>query len=55
MLLNMTTKEAATAAEETLAPVSGKEKEIVEDTSEERILIFKTYLVKSCIRLRRKS
>jgi hypothetical protein len=50
MLLNMAAEEAATAAEETLALVSRKEKEISEDTSEEKDFNFKTYLVKSCLR-----
>jgi hypothetical protein len=40
MLLNMATEEAATAAEEILAPVPGKEKEIAEDTSEEKDFNF---------------
>jgi hypothetical protein len=38
--LNMATEEAATAAEEILAPVPGKEKEIAEDTSEEKDFNF---------------
>jgi hypothetical protein len=50
MLLNMAAEEAATAAEETLALVSRIEKEISEDTSEEKDFNFKTYLVKSCLR-----
>jgi hypothetical protein len=40
MLLNMAAEEAATAAEETLATVPGKEKEIAEDTSEEKDFNF---------------
>jgi hypothetical protein len=35
ILLDMAAKETATAAEETMATVPGKEKEIVEDTSED--------------------
>ena len=35
MLLDMAAEEAATAAEENMATVPGKEKEITEDTSEE--------------------
>jgi hypothetical protein len=35
ILLDMATEEVATAAEETMATVPGKEKEIVEDTSED--------------------
>jgi hypothetical protein len=42
MLLNMAAEEAATAAEETLATVPGKEKEIAEDTTEQKISTFKT-------------
>jgi hypothetical protein len=44
MLLNMATEEAATAAEETLATVSGKEKEITEDTSEEKDFNFQNII-----------
>jgi hypothetical protein len=44
MLLNMTVKEAATAAEETLATVPGKEKEIAEDTSEEKDFNFQNII-----------
>jgi hypothetical protein len=44
MLLNMAAKEAATAAEETLAPVPGKEKKIAEDTSEEKDFNFQNIL-----------
>jgi hypothetical protein len=40
MLLNMAAKEAATAAEETLATVPGKEKEKAEDTLEEKDFDF---------------
>jgi hypothetical protein len=44
MLLNMAAEEAATAAEETLAIVSGKEKEIAEDTSEEKDFNFQNII-----------
>jgi hypothetical protein len=44
MILNMATEEAATAAEETLAPVPEKEKEIAEDTSEEKDFNFQDIL-----------
>jgi hypothetical protein len=48
MLLNMAAEEAATAAEETLAPApekeKGKEKEIAEDTSEENDFNFQNIL-----------
>jgi hypothetical protein len=44
MILDMATEETATAAEETLAPVPGKEKEIAEDTSEERDFNFQNIL-----------
>jgi hypothetical protein len=44
MLLNMAAEEAATAAEETLAPVPGKEKEITEDTLEEKDFNFQNIL-----------
>jgi hypothetical protein len=44
MLLNMVAEEAATAAEETLALVPGKEKEIAEDTSEEKNFNFQNIL-----------
>jgi hypothetical protein len=44
MLLNMVAEEAATAAEETLAIVPGKEKEIVKDTSEEKEFNFKNII-----------
>jgi hypothetical protein len=48
MLLNMAAEEAATAAEETLAPApgqeKGKEKEIAEDTSEEKDFNFQNIL-----------
>jgi hypothetical protein len=40
MLLDMAAKEAATAAEETLATMPGKEKEAAEDTSEEENFNF---------------
>jgi hypothetical protein len=40
MVLNMATEEAATAAEETLTTVPGKEKEKAEDTSEEKDFDF---------------
>jgi hypothetical protein len=44
MLLNMAAEEAATAAEETLATMPGKEKEIVEDTSEEKNFNFQNII-----------
>ena len=44
MLLNMAAEEAATAAKKTLAPASGKEKEIAEDTSEEKDFNFQNIL-----------
>jgi hypothetical protein len=44
MLLNMATDEAATAAEETLATVPGKEKEKIEDTSEEKVFNFQNII-----------
>jgi UTP-glucose-1-phosphate uridylyltransferase len=44
MLLNMATEEAAAAAEETLATVPGKGKEIVEDTSEEKDFNFQNII-----------
>jgi hypothetical protein len=44
MILNMGVEEAATAAEETLAPVPEKEKEIAEDTSEEKDFNFQDIL-----------
>jgi hypothetical protein len=44
MLLNMAVKEAATAAEETLATVPGKEKEKAEDTSEEKDFDFQNII-----------
>ena len=44
MLLNMATEEAATAAEETLATVLGKEKEKAEDTSEEKDFDFQNII-----------
>jgi hypothetical protein len=40
ILLDMASEEAATAAEETMATVPGKEKEIDEDTSEEENFNF---------------
>jgi hypothetical protein len=40
ILLNMATEEAATATEETMAPEPKKDKEIVEDTSEDDIFNF---------------
>jgi hypothetical protein len=55
MILDMATEETATATEETLALVLGKEKEMLRILQRKRILVFKTYLVKSCLRLRRKS
>jgi hypothetical protein len=44
MLLNMATEEAATATEETLATVPGKEKEKAEDTSEEKDFDFQNII-----------
>jgi hypothetical protein len=44
MLLNMAAEEVATAAEETLATVPGKEKEIAEDTSEEKDFNFQNII-----------
>ena len=44
MLLNMVVEEAATAAEETLAIVPGKEKEKAEDTSEEKDFDFQNII-----------
>jgi hypothetical protein len=44
MLLNMAAVEAATAAEETLATVPGKEKEKAEDTSEEKDFDFQNII-----------
>jgi hypothetical protein len=44
MLLNMAAEEAAIAAEETLATVPGKEKEKVEDTSEEKDFDFQNII-----------
>jgi hypothetical protein len=44
MILDMATEETATATEETLAPVPGKEKEIAEDTSKEKDFNFQNIL-----------
>jgi hypothetical protein len=44
MLLNMAAEEAATAAEETLATVPGKEKEKAEDTLEEKDFDFQNII-----------
>jgi hypothetical protein len=44
MLLNMAAEETATAAEETLASVPGKEKETTEDTSEEKDFDFQNII-----------
>jgi hypothetical protein len=44
ILLDMATEEAATAAEETMATVPGKEKEIAEDTSEEENFKFQNLI-----------
>jgi hypothetical protein len=44
MLLNMAAEETATAAEETLATVPGKEKEIAEDTLEEKDFNFQNII-----------
>jgi DNA replication protein DnaD len=40
ILLNMATEEATTAAEETMVAVSGKEKEISDETSEDEAFMF---------------
>jgi hypothetical protein len=55
MLLNMAAEEAATPTEETLAQCPGKRRRLPKILRRKRILIFKTYLVKSSLRLRRKS
>jgi hypothetical protein len=55
MLFNMAAEEAATAAGETLAQCPGKRRRLPKILQRKMILIFKTYLVKSCLRLRRKS
>jgi hypothetical protein len=44
ILLDMAAEEAAIAAEETVTTVPGKEKEIVEDTSEEEIFNFQNLI-----------
>jgi hypothetical protein len=44
MLMNMAAEEAAAAAEETLAIVPGKEKDITEDTSEEKDFNFQNII-----------
>jgi hypothetical protein len=44
ILLDIATEEAATAAEETMATVPGKEKEIAEDTSEEENFNFQNLI-----------
>jgi hypothetical protein len=44
MLLDMATEEATTATKETLATVPGKEKEIAEDTSEEKDFNFQNII-----------
>jgi hypothetical protein len=44
ILLDMAAEEAATAAEETMATVPGKEKEIAEDTSEEENFNFQNLI-----------
>jgi hypothetical protein len=44
MILNMTAKEAATAAEEALALVPAKEKEVAKETSEEEDFNFQNIL-----------
>jgi hypothetical protein len=44
MILNMVAEEAATAAEETLAPIPRKEKEVAEETSEEKDFNFQNIL-----------
>jgi hypothetical protein len=55
MLLNMVAEEAAIASEETLAQCPGKRRRLPKILWRKKILIFKTYLVKCCLRLRRKS
>jgi hypothetical protein len=44
MILNMAAEEAATATEETLAPVPKKEKEVAEETSKEKDFNFQNIL-----------
>jgi hypothetical protein len=44
ILLDMAAEEAATAAEEAMATVPGKEKEIAEDTSEEESFNFQNLI-----------
>jgi hypothetical protein len=44
MILNMVAEEAATAAEETMAPIPRKEKEVAEETSEEKDFNFQNIL-----------
>jgi hypothetical protein len=44
MILNMAAEEAATTAEETLAPVPRKEKKVAEETSEEKDFNFQNIL-----------
>jgi hypothetical protein len=44
ILLDMAAEEAATAAEETMATVPGKEKEIAEDTSQEEDFNFQNLI-----------
>jgi hypothetical protein len=55
ILLDMATEEAAAAAEETMATVPEKEKEITEDASEEENFNFQNLMGKNCRRLRKKS
>ena len=55
ILLDMATEEAAAAAEEAMATVPEKEKEIAEDASEEENFNFQNLMGKNCRRLRKKS
>jgi hypothetical protein len=55
ILLDMAAEEAATAAEETMATVPGKEKEIAEDTSEEENFNFQNLIGQKLTKLRKKS
>jgi hypothetical protein len=49
MILDMAVEETTTTAEETLAPVPEKEKEIAEDTSEEKDFYFQDILGQKAI------
>jgi hypothetical protein len=55
ILLDMATEEAAAAAEEAMATVPEKEKEIAEEASEEENFNFQNLIGKNCRRLRKKS